>query len=1002
MAMLMSEIYDRRASEKRRLRHFLGLAIDLNTAETNVLQGEEARPVVATMEGLADQLATAGPEPLSVVDDTKDQMFDLKAQESTLQDELLGRNRDLEAQEAEEKDQNRSLGGRAGASLEFQKSHLLRRIKVHNKFMVDLLGFMDKKKAVVGRAVLRLEAALATCDARDKVISAADERMAKYILELIDRAQNKEPAAASVEAPANSVTTALNKWVEGSFFERFVARTMVRNNVDATFMATRALSPVDTWYVLSTCLGQGTFGGVFKIDVPTLGESFAMKLIKEGEGENARRRTRRSQESLLGEMVICVCVPPHPNVLQAVGVDDRELGCMKIVYHLAEGDFSRCAWGSTEDSAGTKMRYLSEAAMGLTHLANHGYVHNDIKPANILLVDSTQDGNKTTRAVLADFGCALAIGDERLGEGTLGSRPPEARSSELITRCDRRCLDNIDDDRRFDKYIEIISHRNMLESSTLEVLLNPDHLLDELHDVKQEFIDIVRAALQRDPTLRPSPAELVESLTSMSIRLLEKELGITPVSAAATAAAAATTNAIAVAPAPPQMAPSLAKVLSGEGGGDGGGLFVSGGGGSGGGNAMLPLSMQPTGGDAAAVGRAGAGGSAATPLPKDSAGGATAAAVAAEGRAGVLPSSNNVPRYFPAFSGEVRAGDERVPRAIQVGGQCMPSPFDRHRGPGGGGFENLQSAERGVEDGNAARVGGYAQAPPRCHHPQRQGCAPRAAAAPRHRRHNRHHQHRGGNEEAVVGIGVKPDGRRAAAAGRKGHTGRRPQHDTPRKDMNSAVGGTGASVPSPPCVRPPPGYEQVNAPGHAQHSAPGYAQYNAPGYAHCSTPGYPQYNAPGYGQYNAPCYGQYNGPCYAQCSTPSAVPPPPPPQWGAGGPVGVPPFFNRATASPVPSAPSPPPLWQQPAYGAPVSVGIGHVGLGVGASACYGHAAYARVGAGQGVGGAWGHSPASAQMPNARVSARHAGGWAGYSYGHGYGGYGATPQPPCLVWVPFS
>lgn len=26
----------------------------------------------------------------------------------------------------------------------------------------------------------------------------------------------------------------------------------------------------------------------------------------------------------------------------------------------------------------------------------------------------------------------------------------------------------------------------MLESSTLEILLNPDHLLDELHDVKQE------------------------------------------------------------------------------------------------------------------------------------------------------------------------------------------------------------------------------------------------------------------------------------------------------------------------------------------------------------------------------------------------------------------------------------------------------------------------------------------------------------------------------------
>ncbi|CBJ48951.1 myosin IIIA [Ectocarpus siliculosus] len=738
----------RQTSEKRRLRHFLGLAIDLNTAETNVLQGAEARPVVATMEGLADQLATVGPEPLSVVDETRDQMFDLKAQESTLQDVLLGRNRDLEAQESQEEEQNRSLGGRAGASLEFQKSYLLRRIKVHHKFMVDLLGFMDKKEAVVGRAVLRLEAALATCDARDEVISAADERMAKHILELIDRAQNQEPAPAPVEPPAYSVTTALNK-----------------NNVDATFLATRALSPVDTWYVLSTCLGQGTFGGVFKIDVLTLGESFAMKLIKEGEGENARRRTRRSQESLLGEMVICVCVPPHPNVLQAVGVDDRELDCMKIVYHLAEGAFSCCAWGSTEDSAGTKMRYLSEAAMGLTHLANHGYVHNDIKPSNILLVDSTQDGNKTTRAVLADFGCALgAINALRQKVPRQHRRRPSVRQ---------------------------VHH----------------HLLDELHDVKQE------------------------------------------------------------------MAPSLAQVLSGEGGGDGGGPIVRGGGGSDGGNAMLPLSMQATGGDAAAVGRTGAGGSAATALPKYSAGGATAAAVAADGRAGVLPSSNNVPRDSPLIGGEVRAGEERVPRAIQVGSQHVPPTYDGHRGPGGRGFENLQPAGRVGGDGNAARVGACPQAPSRCHHPQRQGCAPRAATAPRHRRHNHHHQHRGGNEEAVVGIGVKPDGRRSAAAGGMGNTGRRPQHDAPRENMSSAFGGTGTVVPSPPCVRPPPGYEQYNTPGHAQHSAPGYAECNAPGYTQCSTTGYAQRSTPGYGQYSAPGYAQCNAPGYAQCSTLFAVPP---------------------------------------------------------------------------------------------------------------------------------
>ncbi|CAM9976027.1 unnamed protein product [Ectocarpus sp. 12 AP-2014] len=433
--------------------------------------------------------------------------------------------------------------------------------------------------------------------------------MVKHISDLLDRAHNKEPAAAPVEAPANSVTTELYKWVEGSFFERFVARAMARNNVDATFLATRALSPVDTWYVLSTCLGKGTFGGVFKIDVLTLGDSFAMKLIKEGEGENARRRTRRSQESLLGEMVIRVCIPPHPNVLQAVGVDDRELDCMKIVYHLAEGDFSRCAWGSTEDTAGTKMRMLDADCRG--HDAPH---HHPTTPLTWCSLIHCLHGNHSSSSPSWTSRMLTSLSDASHGR-PCSSFCVCVRLLELITRCDRRCLDNIDDDRRFDKYIEIISHRNMLESSTLEILLNPDHLLDELHDVKQELIEIVRAALQRDQTLRPSPAELVKSLTSMSTRLLEKELGITSVSAAATAAAAATTNIVGVAPAPPQMAPSLAQVLSGEGVGDGDGPIVSGGGGSGGGNAILPLRTQATGGDAAAVGRTGVGGSAATPFP---------------------------------------------------------------------------------------------------------------------------------------------------------------------------------------------------------------------------------------------------------------------------------------------------------------------------------------------------------------------------------------------------
>lgn len=44
--------------------------------------------------------------------------------------------------------------------------------------------------------------------------------------------------------------------------------------------------------------------------------------------------------------------------------------------------------------------------MGVAHLANHGYVQNDLKPGNILLF-APEPGSENGRAVLADFGIAL-------------------------------------------------------------------------------------------------------------------------------------------------------------------------------------------------------------------------------------------------------------------------------------------------------------------------------------------------------------------------------------------------------------------------------------------------------------------------------------------------------------------------------------------------------------------------------------------------------------------
>ncbi|CAM9489194.1 unnamed protein product, partial [Hapterophycus canaliculatus] len=366
---------------------------------------------------LAELLKTVGPEPRTVIREAREQVMSLKAEGTSSIEGLLTRQ------------VSGSRGASWGACLEKQPLSARQKIDLDYKLLPSLVESMHKSAVAAGSIADRLEAALLTCDAREEVISTAIKRLVSDIRALLARAKGAQPRAVPLAAavtphdrPANSMVGLLDTWQSGTFYDRFVELASSTNDDTAIFLATQLLSQTTQWYDTSACLGGGAFGVVDKIDVHTLGESFALKVIKAGTGEGAKEFDLRSQEALMVEMAICTRVPPHPNLLRAVAIGDQSLRSMKIAYELANGDFTQCARGSTADSAGTKMRYLAEVAMGACHLAQHGYVQNDIKPGNVLLFDPKQ-GNTDGRAVLADFGCCLAIGEERQGEGTLGSRP---------------------------------------------------------------------------------------------------------------------------------------------------------------------------------------------------------------------------------------------------------------------------------------------------------------------------------------------------------------------------------------------------------------------------------------------------------------------------------------------------------------------------------------------------------------------------------------------------
>eukprot|EP00903_Cladosiphon_okamuranus_P020825 g19125.t2 len=298
--------------------------------------------------------------------------------------------------------------------------------------------------------------------------------------------------------------------------------------------------------------------------------------------------------ALVTEMFINNRMECHPNIARVIGVDDRDEKQVAVMYELAdEGDFGSYAWGRESASMVTLLRLVSDMARGLQHLGFYGYSHNDIKPENVLIF---KDDQGDLVAKIADLGCALAYGDMRGGQGTTGGLPPEAMlcrevpceasqdvyalghlilltftkhewkghnmwlSKAVRGNEDFRCTGTKGEQR---KYLDKVTLRNQIDPRTRAVLLNPDHLVDELgKEVKELIIDLLVRALSPDPTQRPSMSEITSELAFMITSLIGNEAQAANQVEEAVAAAPATATAPAAVAAPTAVTAAIADVTA--------------------------------------------------------------------------------------------------------------------------------------------------------------------------------------------------------------------------------------------------------------------------------------------------------------------------------------------------------------------------------------------------------------------------------------------------------
>eukprot|EP00904_Undaria_pinnatifida_P000707 jgi/Undpi1/10637/HiC_scaffold_29.g13087.m1 len=160
-------------------------------------------------------------------------------------------------------------------------------------------------------------------------------------------------------------------------------------------------------------LGEGASGTVSAVCSAIVPGKFALKEVREGRGQ-------RAIDNAMAEISVLARLSgvPHPNVISALAVNDSQIS-KPILLPIAECDFGSVL----TEGIWTKPELFRQIGCGAEHIHNHGFVHGDIKPENVLMFRG-KGGDLVPR--LADFGTARDLGDIRPQmTGTVGYMPLE-------------------------------------------------------------------------------------------------------------------------------------------------------------------------------------------------------------------------------------------------------------------------------------------------------------------------------------------------------------------------------------------------------------------------------------------------------------------------------------------------------------------------------------------------------------------------------------------------
>lgn len=158
-------------------------------------------------------------------------------------------------------------------------------------------------------------------------------------------------------------------------------------------------------YRLEGVLGEGGMGTVYRAMHTRLGRPVALKLL------TARRRLDSDAGARFEREMRAIGALRHPNIVQPTDAGDID-GVPFLAMELLDGrDLGRLVKERGPLSVADACEAVRQAALGLQHAHEHGLVHRDVKPSNLML---TPEG----AIKLLDLGLVRSIGSDC--EGPVG------------------------------------------------------------------------------------------------------------------------------------------------------------------------------------------------------------------------------------------------------------------------------------------------------------------------------------------------------------------------------------------------------------------------------------------------------------------------------------------------------------------------------------------------------------------------------------------------------